>query len=425
MVQPKYSPQEALEKMKLMMKYDSSKTLTENREPVRILNEIAPLIYWGIAAVAAALGIGGGIWGEHSSADSETKIKKTLQACDNTDPEAIKINGRTTMGPTTIQKVVNKFKESFSWTLFGLGIGGGTDLEALNEALKMLENKGSFGDVCAVRKRYNEEGGKTLEEDLISELNTQDLTKVSNAIALTLSKTQKGNVQVKQQETANTQWWLDAFPCLEVTDSFAQNFTVNPDRYGNTWVDVNFKVKGQVKPFHLLWNGRIYTADTHKYTGKKVECSGTKVTLVSESVISKKKIFKEQADLGNVDLIDISSSVTPDPNTNTTPECKYKICSETLPIKMCCKNSTISKVQECLGFTGSDLDGKFGPITSKALVAKGADGQSITQTSIDKVCGEATPEKLTKDIEVTDLSGDSSDLNDDKIDNTNSEEGMG
>ena len=34
MVQPKYSPQEALEKMKLMMKYDSSKTLNENRQIV-------------------------------------------------------------------------------------------------------------------------------------------------------------------------------------------------------------------------------------------------------------------------------------------------------------------------------------------------------------------------------------------------------
>jgi hypothetical protein len=32
MVQPKYSPEEALEKMKLMMKYDSSKTLNENRQ---------------------------------------------------------------------------------------------------------------------------------------------------------------------------------------------------------------------------------------------------------------------------------------------------------------------------------------------------------------------------------------------------------
>ena len=31
MVQPKYSPEEALKRVKLMMKYDSSKTLNENR----------------------------------------------------------------------------------------------------------------------------------------------------------------------------------------------------------------------------------------------------------------------------------------------------------------------------------------------------------------------------------------------------------
>lgn len=34
MVQPKYSPQEALEKIKLMMNYDSSKTSTENKKVV-------------------------------------------------------------------------------------------------------------------------------------------------------------------------------------------------------------------------------------------------------------------------------------------------------------------------------------------------------------------------------------------------------
>ena len=32
MVQPKYSPEEALQKIKLMMSYDMSKTLNENKE---------------------------------------------------------------------------------------------------------------------------------------------------------------------------------------------------------------------------------------------------------------------------------------------------------------------------------------------------------------------------------------------------------
>ena len=51
---------------------------------------------------------------------------------------------------------------------------------------------------------------------------------------------------------------------------------------------------------------------------------------------------------------------------------------------MYCKNSTVSRVQGCLGIK---QDGAFGPLTSQGLVAKGVDGQSITQASIDKVCG--------------------------------------
>lgn len=35
MVQPKYSPEESLERVKLMMKYDSSKTSTENKKMVK------------------------------------------------------------------------------------------------------------------------------------------------------------------------------------------------------------------------------------------------------------------------------------------------------------------------------------------------------------------------------------------------------
>jgi hypothetical protein len=53
MVQPKYSPEEALQKMKLMMKYDSSKTLNENRQ---IISEQEPTL----ANTALATGIGAG-----------------------------------------------------------------------------------------------------------------------------------------------------------------------------------------------------------------------------------------------------------------------------------------------------------------------------------------------------------------------------
>jgi hypothetical protein len=69
---------------------------------------------------------------------------------------------------------------------------------------------------------------------------------------------------------------------------------------------------------------------------------------------------------------------------------RYTQCPETLPIAMYCKNSTVARVQGCVG---AKQDGAFGPNTSAALVAKGADGSSITQASIDKVCGGEQPEK--------------------------------
>ena len=55
MKQPAYSPQEALERVKLMMGYDMSKTLTENQETIKQrINEDT-----GAAAVGGALASAG------------------------------------------------------------------------------------------------------------------------------------------------------------------------------------------------------------------------------------------------------------------------------------------------------------------------------------------------------------------------------
>jgi len=106
---------------------------------------------------------------------------------------------------------------------------------------------------------------------------------------------------------------------------------------------------------------------------------------------------------------------------------RYKQCAETFPIAMYCKNSTIARVQGCVG---AKQDGAFGPNTSAALVAKGADGSSITQATIDKVCGAATAakiEKLTSDVDVTDIGGNetTNNVNVKSSDNTSSEDGIG
>jgi hypothetical protein len=53
MKQPEYSPLEALERIKLMMKYDMSKTLNENKEVIKEpINEWAPLVIPAITIAA-------------------------------------------------------------------------------------------------------------------------------------------------------------------------------------------------------------------------------------------------------------------------------------------------------------------------------------------------------------------------------------
>jgi hypothetical protein len=211
-------------------------------------------------------------------------------------------------------------------------------------------------------------------------------------IEVLLAKSVKGNLKIRDAETANEQWWLNQFPCLEVTDSFVNPLSVQNDRYGNTFVEVEFKVKGLLKKFHLLQNGRIYTADTHKYTGKKVQCSGTKVSVVGES-IKKKSIF-EQADLGNIDLsaqdgFDLGGgggstpSPSPDPSPSPRPSSSFQSCSGVY--RKGCKSDVIAKVQGCLG--GLTQDGKFGPKTEAKLNEKHSElGGIFRDSEVDKIC---------------------------------------
>ena len=59
MVQPRYSPEEALQRIKLMMEYDSSKTLDENKKVISEqksqIDEASPLLAM-IPGGAAGLG---------------------------------------------------------------------------------------------------------------------------------------------------------------------------------------------------------------------------------------------------------------------------------------------------------------------------------------------------------------------------------
>ena len=92
MVQPKYSPEEALQRVKLMMGYDTRKTLKENKETIE---EQWKSVVAGATAGAAAGAVAGpmaipgavigGILGLvidlSSGTASKDKITQLIQAC--------------------------------------------------------------------------------------------------------------------------------------------------------------------------------------------------------------------------------------------------------------------------------------------------------------------------------------------------------
>jgi len=140
--------------------------------------------------------------------------------------------------------------------------------------------------------------------------------------------------------------------------------TITRTQVGNRIADIN---GGLV--FQLDQNG--VTTGNGKYKGT-YSCDGNNI---------KVEIAGAVFTIGGGSSTDKGTGNT---NNGGGGQSKYKQCSETLPIAMYCKNSTIGRVQGCLNIK---QDGAFGPLTSQALVAKGVDGQSITQASIDKACG--------------------------------------
>jgi len=395
MVQPKYSPEEALQRIKLMMEYDSSKTYTENKvivENKQLINEepftlLGVGIGWWLAGAAVA-GTGAALASEYSSGDIDDKVRTLLGACDTADADMLV----TSLADPENSDIAGQFEEAFAYRTFGVeipGIGGGTDLSLVKSALNTLREKGRMGDFCKVREQFGKFGGPKLEDKMVSELNSADLTLVTNTIRTLAAKSAEGSTPARNQESAQKEWWLDEFPCVKTQGSFVYPISPKVDpNTGDSFVTVQFKVKGVLKQYKLLFDSKIYTMDD-KYTGKKVVCSGTKVTVVAESV--KKKTIFEQADLGDIDLSPVDGDLdpgttTPSPDPGTTPPVRtgYRSCSGSYSFG--CKADAIATVQGCLG--GLVADGKFGPKTQAALKAKGY--ESFTDAEVDKICGNST-----------------------------------
>ena len=187
MVQPKYSPEEALEKMKLMMKYDSSKTLNENIESTKQpINEIAFLavpwlIGYGTAAVAA---IGTWIYNVQGGGDAFSKAQTFFAGCSSLDKNLKPLQGK------------GDHREAAD-SIYNAIQGMGTDEDAIKGAISSME---TVADLCAMYKYYNKTYGD-LYDDLDSDLDGESFRRyVWSSIAPIVDDAEEDLEKTKEEE---------------------------------------------------------------------------------------------------------------------------------------------------------------------------------------------------------------------------------
>jgi hypothetical protein len=176
MVQPKYSPEEALERIKLMMKYDTSKTLNENVETINEALPLAlvPIVTWltstaGVSTLSAvgATGVGSWIYSVQGGGDSYSKAQTFFQGCSSLD---------AALKPLQDKSAHREAADS----IYNAIQGAGTDEDAIRGAISSME---SVADLCAMYKYYNKTYGD-LYDDLDSDLDGESFRQyVWSAIA--------------------------------------------------------------------------------------------------------------------------------------------------------------------------------------------------------------------------------------------------
>ena len=154
MVQPKYSPQEALEKMKLMMKYDSSKTLNENRQIISEqdesctnnisydeIKELAKTVGEGAFKMTATFSRMG--YGDERGQSILDAVKQVVgkNTYDNIDEKCV-----------SAKDVFDKFFKKYSKSLFGFS-GGDNVSTTLNNIMKDSYVKNNFPEAIRMVTR--------------------------------------------------------------------------------------------------------------------------------------------------------------------------------------------------------------------------------------------------------------------------------
>ena len=194
MYSKKHTPQESLDRIKLMMKYDTSKTLNENAATIKKpINEVAPLVIpaitiaapWLWATGAAAVGaIGTWIYNVQGGGDAFVKTQAFLQGCSSLDK-----NLKPTQGKADHRAAADSIYNAIQ--------GIGTDEDAIKSAISSMK---SVADLCAMAKYYDKTYGD-LYDDLDSDIDGEDFRKyVWSAIAPIVDDAEEDLAKAKEKE---------------------------------------------------------------------------------------------------------------------------------------------------------------------------------------------------------------------------------
>lgn len=355
MIQPKYSPKEALQRAKLMMGYDPTKTLTENEESLKPLIE--------------------GWFTDTADTDTENSVVKILSGC-STRPAS--------EGSLDAASIAAAFNQAFNYQTWGFL--GGTDDSLWREQATVMK-KGNYDDLCNVKKEFEDAGYGDFAGKLVDELDDEELAELMKTFTSMKYRTDKeGKLSIEKTEQKNINWFKNTFPCI-----FQSNGNVDQSVNKDTNNYVYILIKGTSgKQYQVFADGRV-KKDDGTSTGKKVSCQGSKVTFIGESI--QKKKLSEQID--DSSLTGGGSTTTPNPNPSPTGGMSWKDCYGTY--QKGCKSDVIEKVQGCLNNDKKlDLnpklatDGKFGSKTKEALVQKGF--STFTDSDVEKICKTKLPD---------------------------------
>lgn len=341
MVQPKYSPEEALERVKLMMKYDTSKTLNENKS---VISEQDTLTKTGIATGAAA-GTAAAIAGGAAAANVATTT-------------ALGAGAYSAMGlGATLAPALGSTAAAAA---LGAGVIAGAGALALTPLIVWYMDKDNAKvkvekiiQYCVSDKAKIDKIERGLGEAEIRNLSDQ------------LYDAMKG---VGTDEAAV----VGAFKSLKTASDFCALVTRFNRDYGSEgdlleWLDDDFD---QTSEWMQL------------YRPLRDIVEDTLLSIKDDTVVDDCKKNPNQAKCRK-----------DDGNKKTGG---YKDCSGAYSYG--CKSPAIAKVQACLGLV---TDGKFGPKTKAALKSKGF--ESFTDAEIDKICGKTptpTPQQDEFSVQV-------------------------